>query len=89
MSDLPHPHSKIVEVAKYVIRHGHTGPYSTGESLAGAIAAGDAKALRDLGYSFADAIDRIGEHWTRALLSAEVTHTIWEYKLSLQGRRNA
>lgn len=89
MNDLPYPHSKIVEVAKCVIRNGHTGPYSTGESLAGAIAAGDMNALHDLGYRLPDAIDRLGARWISAVFSVEVAQAIWEYRLSREGKGNA
>lgn len=82
---LPYFYNTILSAAKLVIREGHTGPYSMGESLAGILAAGDAKALKEMGWDFDDAIDRVGREWCKAVFSHRMTRELWAYKLSLLG----
>lgn len=85
----PYPFSKILEVAQYVIRNGHTGPYSTGEALAGALAAGNEKVVREMGYSFESAVDQIGERWCKDVFSVRMAAEVFAYKRRRAERGNA
>lgn len=62
----------VLRCVKYVVKNGHTGPLSTGESLAGALGAGNMKALAELGYTVPEALRRIGPSWVVILMSDEM-----------------
>lgn len=59
----------VLSCVRYVQKHGNSGPMSTGESIAGAIGAGNMKVLKDMGYTLPEALRRVGSEWVAVLMS--------------------
>lgn len=59
----------VLRCALHVKEHRCGSPLSTGEALAGAIAAGNMRVLKDMGYSVPEALNRIGALWVAVLMS--------------------
>lgn len=65
-SELDH----ILRVTRYAQANGY-GVLSTGEQLAAALVLNRADWLAEMGYTMAEAVDRIGPEWSALLITAQ------------------